>query len=193
MKVENMGRMMERKMGERGAFAFRCVQSDEQSGRAPQGRFSSHFEAARDWHAFLNKVHADRDLARSSQTWGVLAQRFGWDVPIDSSRVAARFFAHADAGSIKIGDMAGTCAVLLPNGYGDGVCEAVVMDRCREGELKHGGFNSCALNFLTSVSGTFQVYGYDCSPSRVGEDEPFLDGDYLVYYGGRKVLFVPMG
>lgn len=192
MKVENMERMMERKLGEKGAFVFRCAKSDEEFGRAPRGRFAAHFEAARDWHSFLGKVQSDRDLARASQAWGELAQWYGWDGAIDPSRVAKRFFAEADAGSIKIGDMAGTCSVLMPNGYGDGVCEALVMDEPHPGELEHGGFNSCAFRFLTSVSGKFQVYGYDCSPLRASGTEPFLDGEYMVYSAARKVVFVPI-
>lgn len=193
MKIDGMSKMMERKLGEKGAFAFRCMKGDEETGRAPVGRFAEHFAAARDWHSFLNKIYADRDLSYTSQAWGVIAGRLGWEAPVDRSRVVKRFFCEADAGSIKIGDMAGTFAVLMPNGYGDGCCEAIVMDRCAEGEWHHGGFNNTAFRLLTSVSGAFQVYHYDCEAMKQRDGDPDLDGDYMVYSNARRVLFVPLG
>lgn len=92
------------------------------------------------------------------------------------------FIVWSDAGSVKLGDVAGTCGFMVPNGYGDG-CHGVTI-------VKRGGFNKHAMRNVTSVEGRFQIYTYDCADlAPAGPDAKVIEGRYGVYAQDGTVFF----
>ena len=85
------------------------------------------------------------------------------------------FTTSSDAGSVKAGT--DTFSVLLPNGRGDGITRAAVVDR---------SWCSNFLTFFTSIQGdAINIYSHDCG-SNVAKT---IEGRYGVYYGDGFVVF----
>lgn len=82
----------------------------------------------------------------------------------------------SDAGSVKIGNDSFT--ILVPNGYGDGFTDVVVLSV--DEDFEKDGFR-----FFTSVDGTFNIYSYDCGD----KVKLTISGNYGIYYKDGFVVF----
>lgn len=124
----------------------------------------------------------DRRLMYASQAYGEIGRLLGWPIKVKPGCQIDCFSVVSDAGSVKLGDLAGTCGFMVPNGFGDG-CHEV-------GIVKKGGFNNRAMRFITSVEGKFQIYAYDCADlAPAGPDAKVIEGCYGVYAQDGTVFF----
>lgn len=81
----------------------------------------------------------------------------------------------SDAGSVKVGD--DSFSILIPNGRGDGVTIVAISEE--RTPMTH------IMKFLTSISGTFNIYKHDCE----NEVRRTITGRYGIYNRDGVVLF----
>ena len=130
MKIENMRTAMVKLYGkDRGGFLYRCLMNT--TGKA-NVLYRRYWEKAPTVKAFIGDVHADQSLRFDSsgrgQAYGLLAKLDHWEPSVDyKSERVRRFIISADAGSVQIGDLAGTSAMNIPNGYGNGCMRVFVI------------------------------------------------------------------
>lgn len=88
---------------------------------------------------------------------------------------------ESDAGGVKVGNDA--FSFIVPNGRGDGTTRVRVFDETPE-ELEH--WLNTVMTFQTSVTGTFNIYDYDCG----GDPVVTLSGRYGIYSYEGLVAFI---
>lgn len=182
MKIENMRNALIKKFGkERGAFIYRCVTNHGPRHSAESDMYRKHWEDAGTVERFFQLVEDDSTLRYDSQAYGLMCKELRWPAPVNPKRIVKEIITDADAGSVMIGDLAGTSATLFSNGRGDGGTQVVV--------VKHfDGFNSNAFDLIGVIKGRFQIYDYDCADLRPAA-EADLDGRYGVYAWDGVVVF----
>lgn len=104
---------------------------------------------------------------KPDQVWYFIRENFG-----DKC-----FKTMSDVGGVMVGN--DDFSIIVPNGYGDGTTRVAVFDK---GEF----YVDNLMQFFTSISGKFAIYGYDCD----GAPETELDGRYGIYYYDGLVAFV---
>ena len=87
----------------------------------------------------------------------------------------------SDAGAVKIGS--DEFSALIPTGAGDGESAYCIYTRT---ELDAVGINTADLHYFTLVSGSFNIYDYDCGCT-VSET---VEGVFSVFYADGIVFFV---
>ena len=131
---------------------------------------------------FLRALHHDERLRITSQAWGEFAKRENWSLPVADG--ARRYLVHADAGSVKIGDVGGTCGFCISNGWGDGTFAVIVAE---PDQINRSWFTSTPCH----VEGRFRLYGYDCDElADDAEDSMTFEGRFSVYVREGTVAFV---
>ena len=166
-----------------GAWVFACCEARPNSCMNQPKIIRELWENASDFDSFLNAMHHDERLRLTSQAWAEFAKLEGWSVPFGDG--AVRIATHSNRGEVKIGDLAGTCAFGVDNGYGDGITSVFIAE---EGQINTSWFSSVSM-----IEGEFQVYGYDCDPlAPATEESTILSGKYLVYARAGIVAFVRM-
>lgn len=182
MKIENMRKKI-REIGRDGDFIYKCITNDDQldcPGSAAV--YEEHWRAASSFNGFLKAVQMDERLMYTSQAYGEIGRLYRWPIKVKPGCLIDGFIVGSDAGSVKLGDVAGTCGFMVLNGYGDG-CHGVTI-------VKRGGFNKHAMRIVTSVEGRFQIYTYDCADlAPAGPDAKVIEGRYGVYAQDGTVFF----
>ena len=87
----------------------------------------------------------------------------------------------SDAGAVKIGS--DKFSALIPTGAGDGESAYCIYTQA---ELDAVGINTADLHYFTLVSGSFNIYDYDCGCT-VSET---VEGVFSVFYDDGIVFFV---
>lgn len=185
MDVGAYERALEDRFGDgRGRFLWSCSMAPgtiRDSVRGLDPAVAGLWSKSASMDTFLDAVHHCDDLMYGSQLYAELGRQFGWEVPV--SPQADEYRLPSDAGGVLVGDVAGTSAVLLPNGYGDGETRVVVAG-------ERGLVNTGMMEDAGMVSGDTQVYGYDCADLAPATDESLvLHGRYHVYCHGGTVVF----
>lgn len=177
-----MRRTLIRRFGKaEGALIHRCATTARWDGDHAPETFRKHWERAKDFETFLLAIRNDESLWYTSQAYGLMHKRLHWrTMPINPACVERTLYTIADGGSVRIGDLAGTCAMYIPNGYGDGETRVCVTGV--------NGFNKAAFDYIGSISGCFQIYGTDHAPFGP-TDAVDLDGSYGVYSANGIVVF----
>lgn len=182
MKIENMRNALIKQFGkERGAFIYQCVTNHRTSTDPDPETYRKHWEDARTINQFFQNVRSDKSLRYDSHAYGLMSKELRWPTPVNPKRIVKEIITDADAGSVMIGDLAGTSATLFSNGRGDGGTQVVVVER-------FDGFNSDAFDLIGVIKGRFQIYDYDCADLRPAA-EADLDGRYGVYAWDGVVVF----
>lgn len=182
MKIENMRKTFANRFGkDEGSFIYRCATNVKWTGDSEPETFRRHWEQARDFERFLLSVRNDHSLRYTSQAYGLMHRRLRWrETPVNPASVKKTFLTIAEGGSVRIGDLAGTCVMYIPNGHGDGETHIYVTGV--------NGFNKGAFDYIGSISGRFQIYETDHSPFGP-TDAADLDGSYGVYSADGIVVF----
>lgn len=177
MKIENMEKAVKDRWKLKGGFIYECI-ADTGSAEI----YKEHWREARTFNGFLMAVQMDERLMYASQAYGEIGRLLGWPVNVKPGCLIDSFIVGSDAGSVQLGDLAGTCGFLIPNGYGDGSHAVRIVER--------RGFNKHAMRFITSVEGRFQIYTYDCcNLTPAGPDAKVIEGRYGVYAQDGTVVF----
>lgn len=149
-----------------------------------------YWEKARSKEEFVRLVLSDISLM-PKQFYGELSKReSAFDHADRVIRMidlagAKHYTTYADAGSVLMKSMDGSCSVQLPNGLGDGKMIVAIFDD----ETK---FFPNMMNFTgVVVNGQFRIMAYDCD---MGADAVYpsvaeISGSYFVYnYDGIVAL-----
>ena len=181
MKIDTMrSAFIERFGEERGVFIYRCVNSHRTT--ADPETYRKHWEDAETVERFFQLVEDDRTLRYGSQAYGLMHKELRWrHLPINPRKIVRELVTYADAGSVMVGDLAGTNATLFSNGRGDGHTRVVIVEH-------FDGFNEYAFDLIGVIKGRFQIYNYDCADLKPA-DETNLDGRYGVYAWDGVVVF----
>lgn len=126
MKIENMRKKI-REIGREGDFIYKCITNDDQldcPGSAAV--YEEHWRAASSFNGFLKAVQMDERLMYTSQAYGEIGRLYRWPIKVKPGCLIDGFIVGSDAGSVKLGDVAGTCGFMVLNGYGDG-CHGVTI------------------------------------------------------------------
>lgn len=182
MKIENMRRTLIRRFSKNeGDLIHRCATTARWDGDHAPETFRKHWEQAKNFETFLLAVRNDESLWYTSQAYGLMHKRLRWrTMPINPAYVEKTLHTIADGGSVRIGDLAGTCAMHIPNGYGDG--ETLV---CVTGA---NGFNKASFDYIGSISGSFRIHETDFGPFR-SDGTADLNGSYGIYSANGIVVF----
>lgn len=183
MKIENMESAVTGRWKREGSFIYRCITNNDQLSCPRSAEiYDEHWREASTFNGFLKAVQMDRRLMYVSQAYGEIGRLLGWPVKVKPGCLIDDFIVGSDAGSVKLGDLAGICGFLIPNGNGDGSHAVRIVER--------GGFNKSAMRFITSVEGQFQIYTYDCADlAPAGPDAKIIEGRYGVYAQDGTVFF----
>lgn len=183
MKIENMRNAFIERFGEeRGAFIYRCVTNHRTAADPDPETYRKYWEDADTVERFFQLVEDDCTLRYESQAYGLMHRELRWwHLPVNPGKIVRELVTEADAGSVMVGDLAGTNATLFPNGRGDGGTQVVVVEH-------FDGFNSNAFDLIGVIKGRFQIYDYDCADLRPAA-EADLDGRYGVYAWDGVVVF----
>lgn len=127
-------------------------------------------------------MERDERLKYASQAYGELCKLYRFDAPVDVDDRHRRIV-ECDAGSVQIGDLAGTMVMRIPNRAGDGAMPVYVIEKGSSSR-----FNRDAFEFSTVIEGRFQIYDYDCEKPKPS-DHADLDGKYAVYAYCGAVMF----
>lgn len=183
MKIENMEKAVKDRWKSKGDFIYQCITNDHQwdcPGSAAV--YEGHWSAASTFNGFLKAVQMDERLMYTSQAYGEIGRLDRWPIKVKPGCLIDSFTVGSDAGSVKLGDVAGTCGFMVPNGFGDGSHGVAIVER--------RGFNEHAMRFITSVEGRFQIYTYDCADlAPAGPDAKIIEGRYGVYAQDGTVFF----
>lgn len=182
MKINTMrSAFIERFGEERGTFIYRCVTNHRTAADPDPETYRKYWEDAGTVERFFQLVEDDSTLRYDSQAYGLMCKELRWPTPVDPKRIVKEIITDADAGSVMIGDLAGTSATLFSNGRGDGGTQVVVVEHL-------DGFNSNAFDLIGVIKGRFQIYDYDCADLKPAA-EADLDGRYGVYAWDGVVVF----
>lgn len=98
------------------------------------------------------------------------------------------FYCESDIGSVLIGNNDWTFAV--PNIGGDGTTRVCIFEKEDDMFLQYHKRKD--IKFISSVQGTFNIYGYDCAFVHCLDEEivATLSGRYGVFQGEWEVVFV---
>lgn len=164
-----------------GQFIYRCIMSKWGDGAHPD-IYRSLWEASDTYGEFIDKVERGERLKYASQAYGELCKLYRFDAPVDVDDRHRRIV-ECDAGSVQIGDLAGTMVMRIPNRAGDGAMPVYVIEKGSSSR-----FNRDAFEFSTVIEGRFQIYDYDCEKPKPS-DHADLDGKYAVYAYCGAVVF----
>lgn len=182
MKIDTMrSAFIERFGEERGTFIYRCVTNHRTAADPDPETYRKYWEDADTVERFFQLVEDDSTLRYDSQAYGLMCKELRWPTPVNPKRIVKEIITDADAGSVMIGDLAGTSATLCSNGRGDGGTQVVVVEHL-------DGFNSNAFDLIGVIKGRFQIYDYDCADLKPAA-EADLDGRYGVYAWDGVVVF----
>lgn len=182
MKINTMrSAFIERFGEERGTFIYRCVTNHRTAADPDPETYRKYWEDAGTVERFFQLVEDDSTLRYDSQAYGLMCKELRWPTPVNPKRIVKEIITDADAGSVMIGDLAGTSATLFSNGRGDGGTQVVVVEHL-------DGFNSNAFDLIGVIKGRFQIYDYDCADLKPAA-EADLDGRYGVYAWDGVVVF----
>lgn len=182
MKIDTMrSAFIERFGEERGTFIYRCVTNHRTAADPDPETYRKYWEDAGTVERFFQLVEDDSTLRYDSQAYGLMCKELRWPTPVNPKRIVKEIITDADAGSVMIGDLAGTSATLFSNGRGDGGTQVVVVEHL-------DGFNSNAFDLIGVIKGRFQIYDYDCADLKPAA-EADLDGRYGVYAWDGVVVF----
>lgn len=185
MKAERFEKaLMERFGAERGAWLASVSRNDPNRCPHQSGTIMGLWTKARTVDGFLEALRRDESLRLRSQAWAEFAKRLRWDLPF--ARVGCEVMvAESDAGSVLVGDEAGTLGMRIDNGRGDGASRILVCgtERC---------LNTDMMDWRGAIEGRFIVYGYDCSRLDARNAVATLEGRYGVYSWDGTVAFVRM-
>lgn len=183
MKIDTMrSAFIERFGEERGTFIYRCVTNHRTAANPDPETYRKYWEDAGTVERFFQLVEDDCTLRYGSQAYGLMHRELRWrHLPVNPGKIVRELVTEADAGSVMIGDLAGTSATLFSNGRGDGGTQVVVVEH-------FDGFNSNAFDLIGVIKGRFQIYDYDCADLKPAA-EADLDGRYGVYAWDGVVVF----
>lgn len=156
------------------AFVARCFDNE-------RDRYMGTVDAAEDLDSAIVAIrdHPDRF---TSQAWAELAKAECW--PLAAMVPDEKFVFTSEAGGVLVGDVAGTCGMVVPNGYGDGATEVLVYTDPKRVNLHQ-------LEFWDVLEGKWRLYEYDCAELAPATKDTFvLSGRTMVYYGEGTVVFV---
>lgn len=90
----------------------------------------------------------------------------------------------SDAGGVLVGDVAGICGTIIPNGYGDGETEVLIYTDPKRVNLHQ-------LEYWGILRGEWKVYEYDCAElSPATEGSLVVAGKTEAYYGEGTVVLI---
>lgn len=137
--------------------------------KALRGGFKTARRVGRDWLIDEDEPYTDNRLAAPPppDLWQLTSGR--------------RCDTISDAGAVKIANDSFT--VLIPTGAGDGKSAYCIYTRAK---LDAVGINTADLHYFTLVSGSFNIYDYDCGCT-VSET---VEGVFSVFYSDGIVFFV---
>lgn len=137
--------------------------------KAIRGGFKTARRVGRDWLIDEDEPYTDN--------------RFAAPMPPDLWQLTSghRCDTISDAGSVKIGS--DKFSALIPTGAGDGESAYCIYTQA---ELDAVGINTADLHYFTLVSGSFNIYDYDCGCT-VSET---VEGIFNVFYADGIVFFV---
>lgn len=137
--------------------------------KALRGGFKTARRLGRDWLIDEDEPYTDNRLAAPPPP-------DLWQLTIGHRRDTI-----SDAGAVKIGS--DEFSALIPTGAGDGESAYCIYTRA---ELDAVGINTADLHYFTLVSGSFNIYDYDCGCA-VSET---VEGVFSVFYADGIVFFV---
>lgn len=164
-----------------GSFAYRCTTHNNIHCPHQAETFARLWREAKSMEEFLDSARTEPSLTLTSQAYAEIGRLEGWNVPC--TETIEKHEVRAESGSVAIGDLAGTCEFLIPNGYGDG--RLTVYVATGEGQINRDFFDHRGF-----VQGKIRLYASDCEPAtEAGEDAIVLAGRFLVSSYDGDVLF----
>lgn len=160
----------------RNNFTKRCL-GDETSPY--YGIIKGYWTQAKNIEEFVSLVLSDKRLEENRGYWELAKEKaYYYDNMVNSylgARADDHFTTYSDVASLKVGNEGFT--INIPNQYGDGENNVYIFDNMVE--------LSC-VDFLTTIEGTFNIYGYDCGK----EVAITLHGKYAIYRASQVFVFV---
>ena len=181
MKINDFDKTIREHFPKNGEWLIRCSRNACTAWCKDQWKkISQLWKEAASLDEFLHNLKVSAELKYDSQAYAEFGKTLGWRVPIKSDQCECLHYC-CDGGSIMIGDLAGTCAFKISNGYGDGDFPIVISKRESYWAPHH--VNTDMMDFQGVIKGAFQIYHYDCAELKKADEKSLIidEGEWFVF------------